>query len=197
MPGAVDSVPELDLERELLASGALREGHFELSSGLHSARYVQCAKLLEAPGRADAVGRALARRLLDLPLDSIVAPALGGLVIGYTVAKALDVPFRFVERLAGAMALRRGFELAPGERVVIVEDVVTTGGSALEAGEVVRSLGAEVLAYAAIIDRTGGVGPFDAPFACLHELEVATFDPASCPLCRQEVPLSIPGSRRS
>ena len=134
------------LEPLLAASGALRSGHFLLSSGRHSERYVQCARLLEDPRLAALVGRALAFRLQPLAPDVIVSPALGGLVIGFAVAAALDRPFRFCERTEGRMTLRRGFEIARGERVAVVEDVVTTGRSTLEAAAVVNERGGELLA---------------------------------------------------
>lgn len=184
-----------DLLEELAASGALRHGHFRLSSGLHSSRYVQCARLLEDPARARRVGSALAGRLEGFELDSVLSPALGGLIIGYETAVSLRRPFRFCERKGGAMELRRGFELAPGERVVIVEDVVTTGGSAREAAGLAKALGAQVVGYAAIIDRSAGAAGFDAPFVSLLELEVGASEPDRCEQCASGNPIEAPGSR--
>lgn len=188
-------IETLPLEDWLEESGALRRGHFQLSSGLHSSAYVQCALLLEQPARARVVGATLARHLEWISLDSVVSPALGGLIIGYEVAVALGIPFRFVERVKGAMALRRGFSLREGERVVIVEDVVTTGKSTREAMEVVRTRGATVCGVASILDRTEGQSPFDVLFVSLLDLVLPTHDPADCPLCRAGTPIDRPGSR--
>lgn len=180
-------------------SGALAQGHFELSSGRHSAAYVQCALLLEDPRRARRVGRALGRLLASLRPASIAAPALGGLIVGHEVAEALGVPFRFTERHEGSMALRRGFRFEPGERVAVVEDVVTTGRSTREAAEVVRAAGAEVVAVGSIIDRTrsgeGGTEPFEGPFFSLLDLNLASWPAGECPLCRGGERPVKPGSR--
>lgn len=183
------------VEALLDESGARQHGHFQLSSGLHSAAYVQCALLLEDPRRARRVGRALARRMGSLRPDSVLAPALGGLVIGHEVAEALGVPFRFTERKEGAMELRRGFALREGERVLIVEDVITTGKSTEETAAIARAAGAEVVAVGAIIDRTGGENPFAVPFFSLLKLDLPALPAAECPLCRQGVPVVKPGSR--
>jgi len=179
----------------LRSSHALLEGHFLLSSGLHSPRYVQCAKLLELPVRAHRVGERLGALLGPLRVDSVVSPALGGLIIGHEVAAALDVPFRFVERKDGAMELRRGFTLGYGERVVIVEDVVTTGKSTLEAAAVASGHGAEVVGVAAILDRTEGRKPFTVPFLSLLALDFPTWSAADCPLCKAGGKPEKPGSR--
>jgi len=179
----------------LRSSGALLDGHFLLSSGLHSPRYVQCAKLLELPVRARRVGERLAALLRPLQLDSIVSPALGGVIIGHEVASALDVPFRFVERRDGAMELRRGFALRNGERVAVVEDVVTTGKSTLEAAAVASGHGAEVVAVGAILDRSGGRRPFTVPFPSLLTLDFPTWAAAECPLCAAGGKPEKPGSR--
>ena len=190
----------MDRERllELLTgSEALLEGHFVLSSGRHSAGYVQCARLLEEPERARAVGMALAERLRPHAPRSIVSPALGGLIIGHEVAAALGVPFRFTERKAGEMTMRRGFVVPAHERVAIVEDVVTTGGSTLEAAAVASDRGARVVAIGAIIDRSGDRGPFRVPFESLIELDLETWDAADCPLCAGGSTARRPGSRSS
>lgn len=179
-------------------SGALRHGHFQLSSGLHSPAYVQCALLLELPARARRVGEALAERLRPYRPDSVLSPALGGLIIGHEVAAALGVPFRFTERKEGEMSLRRGFVLRPGERLVVVEDVVTTGRSTREAAAVAQALGASVEAVGAIIDRTAGGNPFAVPFEALLRLALPNYPAESCPLCaaggRPEKPGSRPGA---
>lgn len=184
---------------ELLeTSGALLRGHFRLSSGLHSPGYVQCARLLEDPARARRAGAELAERLREIGRvpDSVLAPALGGVVIGHEVAAALGVPFRFTERAGEQMALRRGFELRPGERIVVVEDVVTTGKSTLETAALAEAAGAELLAIAAIIDRSGGRHGFGVPFVSLVELSLPTWPPEQCPLCAAgEGPAVKPGSR--
>lgn len=183
------------LRELLLESGALREGHFQLSSGLHSSGYVQCALLLESPARARRVGKWLAERLAAYRVDSVLSPALGGVIIGHETAAALEVPFRFVERREGELTLRRGFRLAAGERVVVVEDVVTTGKSTREAAEVARRLGAEVVAVGAIIDRGAG-DAFTVPFEALLRLDLPTWEPGACHLCAAGSSAESPGSRR-
>jgi orotate phosphoribosyltransferase len=191
----LESLSAEETEALLAESGALTRGHFELSSGLHSPAYVQCALLLEDPRRARRVGRAVARLLASLRPEAVVSPALGGLVIGHEVAEALGVPFRFTERKDGAMTLRRGFRLAPGERVVVVEDVVTTGRSTKEAAAVAEAAGGRVAAVGAIVDRTGGREVFDVPFFHLLELDLPAWQPAECPLCQEGRPIDKPGSR--
>jgi orotate phosphoribosyltransferase len=185
-------------ERRLAAAGALLRGHFLLSSGRHSPAYVQCARLLEDPRQARAAGEALAAKLARHQPQSVLSPALGALLIGHETAAALGVPFRFAERAGPALALRRGFALAPGERVAVVEDAVTTGRSTLETIELARAAGAEVVAIGAIIDRSGGAGPFGAtPFESLLALDLPTWAAADCPLCRDPAagPAVKPGSR--
>lgn len=176
-------------------SGALLQGHFLLSSGLHSSAYIQCARLLEVPERARRLGIDLAALVRRYEPDSILSPALGGLIIGHEVAAALSVPFRFVERVGGEMKLRRGFSLSAGERVIVVEDVVTTGKSTLEAAQVVVAAGAQVCAIAAVLDRTGGQHPFAMPFERLLELVFATYESHSCPMCENGGKPVKPGSR--
>lgn len=180
----------------LAASGALRRGHFLLSSGRHADAYVQCALLLELPSRARRIAEELAAALRPLAPESVLSPALGGLIIGHEVAAALDVPFRFTERQGTEMTLRRGFELRPGERVVVVEDVITTGKSTLETVAVATALGAEAVGVGSIIDRTGDVHPFEIPFRHLVRLDLASWAPADCPLCAAGgPPAHKPGSR--
>jgi orotate phosphoribosyltransferase len=184
------------LMRLLEDSGALRRGHFLLSSGLHSQAYVQCALLLEDPVRARQIGDELGQELRSFHPDSVLAPALGGVIIGYEVAAALGVPFRFTERKGEEMGLRRGFTLRQGERVVIVEDVVTTGRSTLETAALATGRGARVVAVGAIIDRTVGRDPFDVPFRSLLELDLPSYTPAECPICQAGgQPPEKPGSR--
>lgn len=178
----------------LRATGAILDGHFALASGRHSDRYVQCALLLSHTPYAAAAGALLAAKL-PAGLDLVVSPAMGGVVIGHEVARARELPFLFTERVAGRMALRRGFQVPAGARVAVVEDVVTTGGSLLEAAALVRAAGAELAAAAAIVDRSGDAPPdFGAPFHSLVTLRVRTWDPADCPLCARGLPLAKPGS---
>ena len=185
----------LDVRALLEETGALLTGHFRLSSGLHSPNYVQCARLLEHPRNARALGEALAARIQNA--EKIVAPALGGVIIGYTVAQALDVPFVFTERKDGAMTLRRGFRIDEGERVVIVEDVVTTGKSTRETADVITQHGGVVTGFASILNRSGKANPFDKPYESLLALDLDTFKEAECPLCASDVTLDAPGSRYS
>ena len=186
-----------DVAALLRETGALLSGHFRLSSGLHSSGYVQCALLLEHPRNAKAIGEALAAKLLDMRPAKIVAPALGGVIIGYTVAEALNVPSIFTERKEGAMTLRRGFRIAEGEPVVIVEDVVTTGKSTRETASVIESLGGRVAGFASILNRSGKENPFDAPYESLLALTLETYDESNCPLCANRVMIDSPGSRHS
>ena len=187
----------LDLPALLRETGALLTGHFRLSSGLHSPSYVQCARLLEHPRNAKAIGAALADKLRDAGAGKIVSPALGGVIIGYTVAEALELPFVFTERKEGAMTLRRGFRILDDEPVVIVEDVVTTGKSTRETADVVRALGGRVVAFASILNRSGGENPFDARYESLMSLALETYDEARCPSCAAGAALDAPGSRYS
>jgi orotate phosphoribosyltransferase len=187
----------LDVPALLSKTGALLQGHFRLSSGLHSPNYVQCALLLQHPRNAKALGEALARQIRPIRPDTIVAPALGGVVIGYTVAEALEIPMVFTERKEGQMTLRRGFRVRQGERVVIVEDVVTTGKSTRETAKVVAEQGGLVFGFASILNRSGKANPFDAPFESLLALNLETHEEDACPLCASGVPLDAPGSRFS
>jgi orotate phosphoribosyltransferase len=182
---------------DMKAAGALLEGHFKLSSGLHSSRYLQCALYLADPTRAEAAGRQLAARLKSAAAQLVVAPALGGVVIGHEVARAFeDVPFFFTERSEGAMTLRRGFHIELGSRVLIVEDVVTTGGSTREVMDSVIREGGVVVGVGAIVNRSGRENLFaPLPFTALLTVDVPTYPPESCPLCASGVPLSKPGSR--
>jgi orotate phosphoribosyltransferase len=177
-------------------TGALLQGHFRLSSGLHSPNYVQCARLLEHPRNAKAIGAALAEAISTHP-SKIVSPALGGVIIGYTVADAFHVPFVFTERKDGAMTLRRGFRLERDEPVIIVEDVVTTGKSTRETAAVVEEHGAKVIGFASILNRSGKPNPFDAAYASLLSLDLETAEESSCQLCTRGVPLDSPGSRHA
>jgi orotate phosphoribosyltransferase len=175
---------------------ALLEGHFRLTSGLHSPGYLQCALVLQHPKDAEACGQAIARRVRDLGVQAVVSPAIGGIVIGHEVGRALGVRAIFAERQDGALTLRRGFTLAPGERVLVVEDVVTTGGSTRETIDVARAAGAEVVAAASIVDRSGGQQQTIAvPYYALTTVSLPTYDPADCPMCKAGQPIVKPGSR--
>ena len=186
------------LEQQLQQEDALLRGHFRLSSGLHSDTYVQCARYLRRPELAAPAAAALAAQIkaAGLQADVVVGPAMGGVVIGYELARQLGVPGIFTERDAeGHMTLRRGFTVTPGEKIIIAEDVVTTGKSTLEVARILREMGAEVLAVASLIDRTGGKGGLDFPHFALLSVTAATFAPESCPLCAAGVPVVKPGSR--
>jgi len=175
--------------------GALLEGHFRLSSGLHSPNYLQCALVLQHPADAEGCGRAVAAKLPDVGATVVLSPALGGLIIGHEVARALGVRAIFAERADGVLTLRRGFTLGADDRVVVVEDVVTTGGSTRETMEVARQWGATVVAAAAVINRSGTASPVGVPFAALAEFSPPTYQAEQCPLCAQGLPVVKPGSR--
>ena len=183
---------------ELTECGAHQKGHFLLSSGLHSADYLQCALYLAHPRRAARGGGLLAGAIADAGLDPhiVIAPAMGGLIIGHETARALDLPFLFTERSEGTMVLRRGFGLVPGQRVVVIEDVVTTGRSTREVIDILEGLGATVIGVASMINRSGTAQPFaPLPSRSLFEVDFPTWAADECPLCREGVPISKPGSR--
>jgi orotate phosphoribosyltransferase len=182
------------------ATGAYLEGHFRLTSGLHSPNYLQCALVLRHPSAAEDLGRRLAaqlRTIVDEPVALVVSPALGGLIIGHEVARALGTPLLFTERdpETRQMALRRGFTVQPGETAVVIEDVITTGGSTREVIETLRAFGARVLAAGSIIDRSGGVADVGVPRVALCTLQVAAHRAETCPLCQEGIPVVKPGSR--
>ena len=176
-------------------SGALLEGHFRLSSGLHSPGYLQCALVLQHPRDAEVLGAALADVVRALGAVTVLSPAIGGIVIGQEVGRALGVRAIFAERQDGALTLRRGFTLEPGEKVLIVEDVVTTGGSTRETMDVARAAGAVVVGACAIVDRSGGKQGLDVPFQALLPMDVTAYQESECPLCHQGIPVVKPGSR--
>lgn len=175
--------------------GALLEGHFRLTSGLHSSGYLQCALVLQHPREAEACGVAIAERTRPLGAQVVISPAIGGIVIGHEVARALGVRAIFAERQDGTLTLRRGFSLAAGETVLVVEDVVTTGGSTRETIDVARAAGAQVVGAASIIDRSGGHQALDVPYVALASVSLPTHDPAVCPMCAAGQPVVKPGSR--
>jgi orotate phosphoribosyltransferase len=182
----------LDLFRR---SGALLEGHFRLSSGLHSTGYLQCALVLQYPSDAEALGRALATRVRHLRPTVVLSPALGGVVIGHEVGRALGVRAMFAERQDGVLTLRRGFMIAETDRVLVVEDVLTTGGSTRETMQVAIAAGGHVVGAASVVDRSGGAVRFDVPFEALLDVELPTYPPDACPLCAKGLPVVKPGSR--
>ena len=177
-------------------SGALLEGHFILSSGLHSSAYLQCAIALQTPAVAAEFGAAIAAQFAAAQIDTVASPAIGGLVIGYEVARQLGARFIWTEREEGRMALRRGFSLRQGERVLVVEDVITTGGSTREAIAVLAGSGAEVVGAASIIDRSGGKADVGVPRVSLATLSVPASDPSACESCKRGEPVTKPGSRK-
>jgi len=185
----------LDLFRR---SGALLEGHFELRSGLHSPHYFQCALVLRDPAVADRMGRALAEQIRHQlgpdPAEEVIAPALGGLIIGHELARSLKCPFIFAEKENQTLTLRRGFRIEPGRRYLVAEDVVTRGGRVQETIAIVRKGGGRVVAAAVLVDRSAGQAALDVPLFRLLTLAPVTYTPESCPLCRQGVPMTHPGS---
>ena len=179
-------------------SGALLDGHFRLSSGLHSAQYLQCAVALQHPTVAEQLGRALAalwRKSAPAQISAVVSPALGGVIIGHELGRALGTRACFTERVDGEMTLRRGFELGPGLGVLVVEDVVTTGKSTLETIDVIRFFGANPVGVACIANRSGNPQVGDLPLISLVSLDIPTYAEESCPQCAASVPIQKPGSR--
>jgi orotate phosphoribosyltransferase len=175
-------------------TGAILDGHFVLSSGLHSGRYLQCALVLQYPERAEALCREIRAAWTEDHPDIVVGPAMGGITLAYELGRSFGVPAIFAEREGGAFALRRGFHLAPGQRVLIAEDVVTTGGSVREVEALVRSLGAHVAGVACLVHRSPE-NPFDVPLVSVLEIEVESWAAGDCPLCKQGLPAVKPGSR--
>jgi len=183
---------------EFRAADALLEGHFILSSGLRSPRYLQCARVLMDPRRAERLARALAAKLppdVAGGIDAVVSPAMGGVIIGHEMGRALNRPAMFLERPQGTFELRRGFALEPGARVLMVEDVVTTGLSSREAIEAVRAAGGEIVAEAALVDRSGGAADLGVPFFPLIRIDVPTYEADAVPPELAAIPPVKPGSR--
>ena len=178
---------------QLKASEALLEGHFLLSSGRHSNRYCQCAKLLQYPDRAEKVLAVVAETLKGMKIDMVVGPAMGGIIVAYELGRQLGVPAIFTERVDGVMTLRRGFEVKSGQKLLITEDVVTTGKSSLETIEVLKSYGAEVVGIACIADRSAQPLPY--PVFGAVKLNIESWEAADCPLCKEGKPYVKPGSR--
>ena len=181
---------------EFKATGALLEGHFKLTSGLHSTVYLQCARVLQFPEKAEKLGRAIATQFQREGIQLVAAPAIGGIVIGHEVARALGARFVWTEREEGQMTLRRGFTISPGEKTLVVEDVVTTGGSTRETIDALRRAGADVLAAASIIDRSAGSADVGVPRIALASLKVLSVDPSVCDACKMGEAVVKPGSRK-
>ena len=187
------------LKNELLKifkdTGALLEGHFILTSGLHSGRYFQCAKVFQFPWHAEELCRGISEYFQKDAIDLVVSPAVGGIVVGQEVARLLKVRSIFLERVDGSMTLRRGFEVSKGERVLMVEDVTTTGGSVKEVIDVLRNQGCDIVAVAAVVDRSGGSIAFELPYFSLFQMEVTNYNPGDCPMCQSGSTAVKPGSR--
>ena len=179
------------------ATGALLEGHFQLSSGLHSTVYLQCALVLQFPQKAEAFGRSIAEKYRDEGIQLVASPAIGGIVIGHEVARALGARFVWTERESGQMTLRRGFTVGPNEKTLVVEDVITTGGSTRETIEALKRAGANVVAAASIIDRSGGSVDVSVPRMALATLRVVSVDPSECDACKLGNIAVKPGSRKT
>lgn len=185
------------LLKHLADTGALLDGHFVLSSGLHSPCYLQCALALQFPADASRFGHAIAERYVDAGIETVASPAIGGLVIGFAVAAALNVRFIWTERQHGLMTLRRGFTLTPGEHILVVEDVITTGGSTRECISVLEANGGSIVAAASLVDRSNGAADVGVPRTSLLEIDVQSFSPAECPMCQAGTEAVKPGSRIS
>jgi orotate phosphoribosyltransferase len=190
----------MDLTRDTLLdlfrrSGALLDGHFRLSSGLHSSGYLQCALVLQHPRNAEMLGRAIAEHTRALAPTVVLSPALGGVVVGHEVGRGLGVRAIFAERQDAALTLRRGFTISERDRVLVVEDVLTTGKSTLETIQVARACGGLVVGAASIVDRSAGAAQCGVPFRALFAVDLPTYEPGGCPLCAQGLPVVKPGSR--
>ena len=180
---------------EFKKTGALLEGHFQLTSGLHSTVYLQCARVLQFPEKAESFGRAIARQFSTAGIQLVASPAIGGIVIGHEVARALGARFIWTERESGEMTLRRGFTVSPGERTLVVEDVITTGGSTRETIDALKNAGADVVAAASIIDRSGGNAEVGVTRVALATLKVLSVEPEICDACKAGDQAVKPGSR--
>ena len=177
-------------------SGALMEGHFKLTSGRHSNRYMQCAQVLQYPQYTEQLARHIAAKYADEKIDMVIGPAMGGIIVAYEVARQLKVPSIFCERENGQMTLRRGFAIEPGSRLLVVEDVVTTGGSVMEVMEIVRSAGGVVAGVAVLVDRSAGKVDFGVRKEAVLTMDIESWPPDDCPLCRDgQVEAIKPGSR--
>jgi orotate phosphoribosyltransferase len=181
---------------EFKKTEALLEGHFQLTSGLHSTVYLQCARVLQYPKNAEEFGRAISEEFAGQGIELVASPAIGGIVIGHEVARALGARFIWTERESGQMTLRRGFTVSPGEKTLVVEDVITTGGSTRETIDCLKAAGAEVIGAASIIDRSGGAADVGVPRFALAALKILSVEPDACDACRLDEPVVKPGSRK-
>jgi orotate phosphoribosyltransferase len=192
MPGQLSADQILQVFRQ---THALLEGHFLLTSGLHSPQYFQCAKVLQYPEHLEQLSAEIARAFAEDRIDVVISPAIGGVVVGTEVGRVLRARTLFAERKEGKMELRRGFELSAGERVLVVEDVTTTGGSVREVIALAKQAGATVVGVGCIVDRSNGRVTFDTKQVAVLRMDVVTYEPAECPMCRQGMPVTKPGSR--
>ena len=179
----------------LKSTNALLTGHFRLTSGLHSSTYFQCAKILTYPDITEKICAEIAVGFKDAGIAKVIAPAIGGIVVGYEMAKALKAKSVFAERENGVMTLRRGFQIEPGERILIAEDVITTGGSVLEVRDIVEKMGGAPVGFASLIDRSGGKFNPGIPYVSWFQMEVKNYNPDDCPMCKEGIPVVKPGSR--
>jgi orotate phosphoribosyltransferase len=195
----IDQLKSMDVMSVLRQTGAVMEGHFKLTSGFHGKYYLQCAKLLQYPSRTFELVDSAAHELGDIlnpdNIDTVISPAMGGILFGYMLGLKLSKKMIFTERKDSRMELRRGFELKPGEKVLIAEDVITTGGSVFEVIEICKSAGAEIKGIICIVDRSENI-KFDYPLNHLIRLQVEKFEPENCPLCRSGIEIFYPGSRK-
>ncbi len=190
----MDQDQALDIFR---ITDGLMEGHFLLTSGLHSPQYFQCAKVLQYPNYTEVLCEEIVNHFAKTDIDVVIAPALGGIVVAQEVGRQLGRRTIFAERANGKMTLRRGFQLMPGEKVLVVEDVVTTGGSVKEVMDIVEEYDCEIVGLGLIVDRSGGRAKFDVDVFSIVQMDVVTYDPETCPFCIEGVPLVKPGSRKS
>lgn len=181
----------------LIKCGVLIEGHFLLTSGRHSEKYMQCAKLFQYPKYSESISKILSDKLKKYDAEIIIAPAIGGIILSYEVARQLYIKSLFAERENGIMILRRGFEIEKGAKVIVVEDVVTTGGSVKEVVELVKKCGSEVVAVGSIVDRSKGFAEFGCPFESVIQIDIDTYEKDECPLCKNGSSPYKPGSRKA
>lgn len=183
-----------EIEKLLVESGAFLEGHFKLTSDKHSKYYVEKIKLIQRPEDVVKIGQAFASKCAQLDFDVVVSPALGAIVLGYEVAKQMGKRFVFTQRKEGTMAIRSGFDLRPGERVLIIEDVTTTGGSVFEVIDCIKDRKVDIVGVGLVVDRSGGTINFGVPIFPLLTLKIEAYEPDECPLCKENVPITKPGS---
>lgn len=177
-------------------AGVLMSGHFLLTSGRHSDRYMQCAKLFTYPEYSERLTKELTKKIQGVDIECVASPAIGGIIIGYCMAKHLGKRNIFAERQDSEMTFRRGFEIKKGEKCLVVEDVVTTGGSVKEVIQSINNNGGQVVGAASLVDRSGGKADFGVPFYSLVSVEIQSYEPADCPICKEGIPLVKPGSRK-